>query len=284
MLHNAMRDSNGNHVIQLFAQIAPFLNLVTAADMGISVWEGDTCLIYVPANNLDFKIKPGDIMKPGSAGEVAMKEKRRVLMEMTKEKSPWGIPYIVNATPFYDGQGRPVGCIITTERTDKQDTIKQTTAILQASSEQLACSLQNLRERAEGLAEAGGLLRKKLAQMEATVKDTGKIATYINSIASQTKILGLNAAIEAARVGAAGRGFAVVADEVGKLATLSADSGKQIKDVITAIETSFQQADKETQDVKRLVEEQVAYIQELAASGQELSAVALQLQSVTEFK
>lgn len=284
MLHYAMRDPNGNHVIQLFAQIAPFLNLVTAADMGISVWEGDTCLIYVPANNLDFKIKPGDIMKPGSAGEVAMKEKRRVIMEMPKEKSPWGIPYIVNATPFCDTNGRPVGCIITTERTDKQDTIKQTTATIKGSSEQLACSLQNLRERAEALAEAGESLRKKLAQMETTVKDTGKIATYINSIASQTKILGLNAAIEAARVGAAGRGFAVVADEVGKLATLSADSGKQIKDVIAAIETSFQQADKETQDVKRLVEEQVAYIQELAASGQELSAVALQLQSVTEFK
>lgn len=72
------------------------------------------------------------------------------------------------------------------------------------------------------------------------VKDTGKILDMSRKIATQTKLLSLNASIEAARAGIYGRGFAVVAQEMQNLAQNSADATENINKILQEIQDSIQ--------------------------------------------
>ncbi|MCE1254527.1 MAG: methyl-accepting chemotaxis protein, partial [Anaerolineae bacterium] len=110
------------------------------------------------------------------------------------------------------------------------------------TARQGAQTVEKTIEGMQSIREKVTLSSEKVQEMGQRSGQIGNIIAMIDDIASQTNLLALNAAIEAARAGEHGKGFAVVADEVRKLAERSSSSTREIGELVKNIQNSVNEA------------------------------------------
>lgn len=156
------------------------------------------------------------------------------------------------------------------ERAELAKVVSTTTGNLRATTSDFARAAESLASASQETVSLSHSLLEKMNVVDA-------INSTIQEISGQTNLLGLNAAIEAARAGDSGRGFGVVAQEIRRLADRSkqsaADIKKELEDVVDYVSRILAQSES----VAAIGEEQAAGSQELAATSEQLSDLVQQL-------
>ncbi|MBU8685098.1 methyl-accepting chemotaxis protein [Bacillus haynesii] len=144
--------------------------------------------------------------------------------------------------------------------------------------DKVSAQMKSINETVVSLSEAFKHLTERSNEI-------GNITEVITSIAEQTNLLALNAAIEAARAGEQGKGFAVVADEVRKLAEQSAQSAEQITRLITIIQNDTKQTMNSVISATGEVKEGLVVVHEAGGAFQKIensiTEVVTQINDVT---
>jgi len=265
----------GSEVAEMMLKLAPYINNFVAVDVGISITLNGVYVAYEPGKHFDLKTPVGQPVLTG-ATKLALETGKRVSKIISREKSAFGIPYVACATPLKDG-GKVIGCITTTQSIHSMEIVSNTAAELAASGEELSAGMQELASNSAIVDGSCNKLEQLGKELLASAKQTDEIVSFIRNVASQTNLLGLNAAIEAARVGEAGRGFSVVADEVRKLALVSSESASRIAQSLNNIQQTMSLLSKEIEDVDGNVDSQNDRIDEMAKASQIIAMMASKL-------
>ncbi|HYL93020.1 MAG TPA: methyl-accepting chemotaxis protein [Alphaproteobacteria bacterium] len=160
------------------------------------------------------------------------------------------------------------------------DTAKVLLDISQRSRDEVHSGITTMEKATDGLSRinvAIGSSSEIITALGQRADDIGKIIEVIDDLAEQTNLLALNAAIEAARAGEHGLGFAVVADEVRKLAEKSAQSTREISDLIQSIQKEARKAVDNMEKSTVIVNEGISLGGDLSGALKKISNVVAEV-------
>ena len=150
------------------------------------------------------------------------------------------------------------------------ESINDTVMHVSAAMEELAASAHDVNDNQQEL-------NKEIKNVDAISSKINEFTSLIKNIAKQTRLLGLNASIEAARAGTAGAGFGVVAEEIGKLADNSSETVDKIQEFTGKINESVNETVSKGEATSQIVDQQSIAIEGAAKDLTGLSETAARL-------
>ncbi|WP_058303613.1 methyl-accepting chemotaxis protein [Gorillibacterium timonense] len=226
---------------------APLFKQIHSQDIMIGITDKEVFHYYEPSKILNFGLTKGSPIPsedPTLANALAGNA-------TTNRLSPelYGTSVISSAVPIFGEEGEVIGAFALAYTLENEDKMEQLTDSINHISGQLVDMVQNVAAQSEELSATTAQILENSRKTVEESKQVNKVAGFIREISDQTNLLGLNAAIEAARVGEQGAGFGVVAAEVRKLSVNTKEATKTIDESLSLVQRSIRQMEQEIEAI-----------------------------------
>ena len=264
------------HFAPILAEMFPEGSFLYVTDLNNFIARQGAQKFDIPTICIGTKLKETD---------VAYKTlKTKQLSISSVDKAVWGVPISVMNYPLMD-EDNPNEIVGTFGICIPKGTALQ----LEEMSNSLNNGLSGISAAIEQLALSAGQICSNEQKLNSTLKEVyslseeiNNISSFIEGVSNQTKMLGLNASIEAARAGDAGKGFNVVASEIRKLSDQSKGTVPKIKEIIKNIKVKVNDASKLSDTTLESSQEQSAASQEITASIEEMTNLSSELNNLSQ--
>lgn len=263
--------------VEAFIKSVPYMKALMQEDIMVTVFDHEKYLFYSPSKDLNFGHKPGDPLPESYLNYAKVNKNGKIVLKIHAEE--FGVPFDSISIPIKDDSGgQVIGAVNVAISTEKQNTLD---AIIRAVDTISTSMFEKIQIIDSHTAQLSTTIKQVSQQADKTEEYSSKIkdvSSTIKGISDQTNLLGLNAAIEAARVGGtAGAGFGVVADEIRKLSRSSKDATVDIESILKNITDSIQVMQNNYKMIDNSASKEARLIQEFSEDVEKLQQTSFKI-------
>lgn len=272
-----------NPKLKVIIDSIDFYQATYPEDACILIFDTEKVVGYKRGQHVDLKITLGETVEQHRTTTSVRAMHSGKFLREERSGEVFGFPYIASSVPVYDNHkvvGVVTGVISNHRISNMRDAAYELTGAVQemsATNETLTFASSDVSKRIEELALFAESLQDNIEQIN-------HIVGAVKEIAMRSKILGLNASIEAARSGIHGRGFAVVANEIQKMAQSSTTSANNIEGQLENITKSINFINNSTNQISSFTQQYNASRHEMNESFSSLNDIGRALLDLSEIE